>query len=276
MANPTEISEYLLSGSPWVDRERTSDGMVVGDAEATIEKAGVCWFASMNDLRAAHEAGCQLLICHEPVFYDPLDREAMREDGAGMLKQNFLSETGLAVMRVQESWDQWPAIGTRDAWAAHLGLDQMAYGSEQTEQHRFHAIYEIPEQSLRDFAQYVADRVSTLGEDSVNVLGDPDRRVNKPAIGAGWFGPPNDVIDRGADVVIHSFDHATYWQVREAQHELGAAVITVAHGTSEMPGLRNLCSHLSEVFTGMEWAFFSEHPRGWTVSGGHGASESEI
>lgn len=266
MATAQRIREYLLSNSPWVDPASTVDTIKVGDGGREITKAGVCWFAAMDTIRAAHQAQCQLLICHEPTFWEHDAAEAFwRDKEPGLSKQRFLQKTGMVVLRAHDTWDQWPEIGIRDSWATCLGLTDRVYASQN---HNYHAVYEIPPQTLRSFAQHVAERIRHLGEDSVHVMGDPERVVHRPALGVGCIGPDADIVAQGADVLLLCYDGAPYWAVRERLYEMGPAIITVEHGTSEMPGLENLCRHLQEVFPTIDFRYFAEHPRTWTTKTG--------
>lgn len=259
------IREYLLSNSPWVDPERTVDTVKAGDPDREVHKAGVCWFASLDTIRAAADAGCDLLICHEPVFWEHDAAEKLWRDKApGLSKARLLQETGIVILRVHDCWDQWPELGIRDSWAAHLELTERVFTSTE---HRYHAIYAIPDQTLKAFAQYVAERVRTLGEDSVRVMGEPDLVVKRPAIGVGCIGPDKEIVEAGADVLIVCYDGAPYWAVRERLYEMGVAVIAVEHGTSEMPGLENLCRYLAQEHPHIEFLYFANHPKPWTVMG---------
>lgn len=265
MHSARTIREYLLSNSPWVDRSQTVDTVKAGDPDREVKKAGVCWFAAMDTLRAAVEAGCDLLICHEPVFWSHDAAETLWRDKApGLAKSRFVEETGLVILRAHDTWDQWPEIGIRDSWAAHLGLTDRISASTG---HGYHAMYAVSTQPLRSFAQHVADRVRTLGEDSVQVMGDPDRVVRRAAIGVGCIGPDKELVEAGADALIVCYDGAPYWAVRERLYELGAAVVTVEHGTSEMPGLESLYRHLAATFPEIEFVYFANHPKTWTVKG---------
>jgi putative NIF3 family GTP cyclohydrolase 1 type 2 len=168
---------------------------------------------------------------------------------------------------VHDIWDNWPGIGIRDSWAAGLGLTEFLAEDET----RWHAVYAIEETSLREFARYVARRVQVLGEDSVQVIGDPLMRVRRPALGVGCGGPDTDMIDgmpagARADVLIVCYDGASYWQARQRFSELGVGVITVEHGTSEMWGLENLARYLGETFEGLEVHYLDLHARPWTVT----------
>lgn len=265
MTTTRDLQEYLLSNSPWVDRGKTVDTVKAGNPEKTVRKAGVCWFAAMDTLRAAHAAGCDLLVCHEPVFWHHDAAEnAWRDKEPGIAKSRFLEDTSMVVLRAHDTWDQWPEIGIRDSWAAFLGLTERVHASAE---HNYHAIYAIPSQTLRAFAQHVAGRVRYLGEDSVQIMGDPVRIVSRPALGVGCIGPDKEIVESGADVLILCYDGAPYWAVRERLYEMGAAILTVEHGTSEMPGLENLCRHLAARFPEIEFEYFANHPKTWTVMG---------
>ncbi|HOX39547.1 MAG TPA: Nif3-like dinuclear metal center hexameric protein [Candidatus Brocadiia bacterium] len=265
MTTTTDIREYLLSNSPWVNRDKTVDTVKIGDPSKPIAKAGVCWYSAFKTIRAAHEAGCQLLICHEPTFWEHAAPEQhWRNEEPGLTKRKFLEQTGMVILRAHDSWDNWPDIGIRDSWAAGLGLTNRVREGTSL---RWHAMYRVPNQTLRQFAQYVADRIAPLGEDSVQVIGDPDMIVSKPALGVGCAVPDKEMVDFGADVLIMCYDGASYWSTRERIAEMGVGVITVEHGTSEMWGMENLRKHLSEVFKDVEFRYFAEHPRTWTVKG---------
>lgn len=262
---PNCIREYLLTHSAWVNREKTVDTIKFGDPDKVVKKAAVCWYASIETLRKAYEAGCDLVITHEPTFWEhAASEQAWRAKGPGMAKCALLEQSGMTVLRVHDTWDQWPEVGIRDSWAAFLKLGTCVYTSKET---RYYGVYEVQEQTLRMFAQHVANCILPLGEDSAQVIGDPNRRIKKVAIGVGCATPEEDCIQAGADVVICCYDGAGYWNLRERLHESGAAVITLEHGSTEMPGLENLAGHLREVYPQVEFVYLSNHPKTWTVKG---------
>ncbi len=263
MVTPLDIHEYLISKSPWVDRAHTVDGIKAGDPGRALSKVGVCWFPSLSNIQAAHEAGCELLVVHEPTFWDHSVGELhWRTLEPGIAKQAYLDKTGLVILRAHDSWDNWPELGIRDSWARGLGLTRrVAEGSVWN----YHGLYEVEPKTLRAFAEYVLKRIAPLGEDSVQVMGDPERTITKVALGVGCIGPDKEMVESGADVMLVCYDGACYWAVRERLAEMGAAIVTVEHGTSEMWGMESLCSHLAETFPAVSFQYFAEHPRTWTV-----------
>jgi putative NIF3 family GTP cyclohydrolase 1 type 2 len=257
------IREYLLANSPWVDAQRTVDTVKCGDPSRPVRKAGVAWFSSIWDIREAIRTGCDLLIVHEPTFWEHHAAErSWRNRGPGVAKSKVLADSGLVILRAHDTWDNWPEIGIRDSWAKHLGLTKRLREGTSL---RWHALYEIPEATLRGFAQQVADRIRPLGEDSVQVIGEPERRVSRVAVGVGCAVPDQEMVEFGADVLVMCYDGASYWATRERLAEMGAAILTVEHGTSEMPGMMSLRDHLARQFPAVEFVFIAEHPRTWTV-----------
>jgi putative NIF3 family GTP cyclohydrolase 1 type 2 len=262
--NTNDICEYLLSNSPWVDRSRTVDTVKAGDPTKEIHTVGVGWMSTLENLRAAHALGCDLFITHEPTFWEHAAPEQRRRGvEPGLTKQRFLEETGMVVLRAHDSWDNWPGIGIRDTWARGLGLTRFVAEDET----RWHAVYQIEETTLEEFARYIASRIRVLGEDSVRVTGDPQMRVSRPSLGVGCGGPDTDMIEKGSDVLIVCYDGASYWSTRERFAELGVGVITVEHGTSEMWGMESMAAHLAEVFPQLKFHYLAHHVKPCTVMG---------
>lgn len=269
MVTADGIREHLLSRATWVDAKRTVDTIKAGDPQRRIARAGVGWMATIYDLRAAHGDGCQLFVTHEPTFNDHLDPldGACRLLQPGKAKAEFLLSTGMVVLRCHDAWDGWPDIGIRDSWARGLGLTNLIGENRDAERERgWHAVYEIPATRLGDFARHIAERVRPLGQDGVEVLGDPGLMIHRPALGVGCGGPDKDMIDLGADLLIVCYDGDSYWKDRERFVELGAAVIMVEHGTSEMWGMENLTRYLSGAFPEVTFQYYARHPRAWHAS----------
>lgn len=259
-----DVLDYLIPNSPWVNLKTTVDTVKFGDPKKKFKKVGVTWYPALATLKAAHAAGCDLLVSHEPLFWnvqDPPNPKVCNEP-PGDARRKFLEQTGMVVVRAHDTWDQWPVMGVRDGWARKLGLTKRIFASKD---HNCWGIYEVREQTLKEFATYMAGRIKSLGEDSVQVIGDPKMKIRHPSLGVGYIGPDKDMVAAGADVLIVCFDGAPYWDTRERLAEMGVGVIAVEHGTSEMPGIEGLTQVLAEKFPAVRFQYFAEHPRTWTV-----------
>jgi putative NIF3 family GTP cyclohydrolase 1 type 2 len=260
---PEGILQHLLERSPWVDRAKTVDCVKFGDGGKPVSTVGVCWYAATETLREAARLKCDLVLTHEPLWWDHWDKPGgWQEHPVGAARRKVLEDSGITVLRLHDTWDNWPKIGIRDSFAAGLGLTRFVCEDKT----RWHAMYEVPEQTLREFARYVASKVKPLGEDAVQVLGDPQQKVRFPSIGVGCGGPHEDMISRGSDCLIVCFDGAWYWRDRERFAEQGAGVITLEHGTTEMWGLESLAKYVAETWPQLKVHCLARHRRAWHVS----------
>jgi len=106
-----EIRQYLLKNSPWVNLKNTVDTVKCGDPDRPVKKAGVAWFSSIGDIRAAIRAGCDLLVVHEPTFWEhAAPEQSWRKRGPGIAKSKALAESGLVILRAHDTWDNWPGM----------------------------------------------------------------------------------------------------------------------------------------------------------------------
>ena len=116
------------------------------------------------------------------------------------------------------------------------------------------------------FAEHVAERcavfLSSLG---VALTGDPDATVNKVAIGVGCHIPGLEMLELGADVLVLTLHRAFQTTVRIPLAEMGANIIAVEHGVSEMPGMQSMARYIPQKFPGLQATFYSNEPATCTV-----------
>ncbi len=263
MPTVNEIHEHFLSNAPWLDRENTVDTIKAGDPSRDIKTVAVGWMSTIYDLREAVRLGCELFITHEPTFWEHAAPEQKnRNTPEGAAKVKLLEESGLVVLRCHDVWDAWPEIGIRDGWAAGLGLTEVTALSDD----KWTAVYQIRETTLRDFAEHVLSKVKPIGQDSVQVMGDPDMRISRPCLGVGCYTPKIELIKRGADCFIGTFDGDwDYWQTRERLVECGVGVISVEHGTTENWGMRNCADYVRKTWPELDVQYLQLYPKPWTV-----------
>ena len=263
MPTVREIHEHFLSGSAWEDPVKTVDTLKAGDPSQEVTTVAVGWMATIYDLRRAAELGCELFITHEPTFWEHHAPELKNRNAPGGREKTLLLEkTGMAVLRAHDCWDKWPKTGIRDAWAGGLGLTEQVCLSDDG----WSAMYAIPETTLREFSRYVLERVRPIGQDSVQVMGDPELRISRPSIGVGCYTPGLDMIEKGSDCLIGNYDGCWYyWEHRERFVECGAAVITVEHGCTEHWGMKNCADHVAETWPGLTVHYLDLYPRPWTI-----------
>ena len=92
-------------GVEW--KEPTVDTFKAGDPDRPVTGVAVTMMATLAVLKRAAAAGCNLVITHEPTFYDHRDETATLEgenDAVLAAKQKFIREHGLVVFRFHDYW----------------------------------------------------------------------------------------------------------------------------------------------------------------------------
>ncbi len=257
MIKVKDIREHFLAKAEWVNRDNTVDRVIVGEANKEVDRCLVTWMPSFAALRAMVERNVELLICHEPVFWNHRDDRPENTPQA-VDKLSFIKEHDLVVLRNHDCWDRWPDIGIPWAWAKFLGLsDKPAVIGANGYQHR----YDIEPVSLDDFARKVAQRCEPIGEPMVQVTGDGLMQVSKIGIGTGCGCDINAYLEMGCDCSIVCDDGSCYWAGIQMAEDLGHPVIRVNHGTSEEAGMVTLTRYINENIKGLR----AEHlPHGST------------
>lgn len=246
-----EILDHFYSRCDWVHPGETVDRIICGDAQKDVKSAVVTWISSLDACREAISRGADLLITHEPTFWDHWDVLPCPEDPMVAAKQDVLDSAGLVVLRLHDSWDTFPDIGIHSAWARFLGMDGAPADSGSSRyQHR----YDITPRTAGVLAGEIAARTAELGEPAVQLFGDPDQVVSRVGIGTGCGCHPRTFAEMGCDVAVTCDDGISCW--REAQRSLdtGFPIIRVNHGTSEEPGMATLTAYLQQTFPSVSFS----------------------
>jgi len=80
----------------------TVDKIKLGDENCEVDKIGVCMTASPDVIRRAAEWGCQLLITHEPIFYDHVDNYD-ESNPYSKAKKELLENAGITLYRYHDA-----------------------------------------------------------------------------------------------------------------------------------------------------------------------------
>ena len=246
-----EVHEHLCSVGTWVDWQgRTCDGFKYGDPDTEVAGIAVGWQSLQSALEEAQAKGCNLFITHEPTFYAHMDDdEAMKRTAPARHKIDFLERTGMVIYRCHDVWDIFPRLGIVDAWSEFLGL------GEPVTKIKYYNLHEVPPTTAWELTNRIAQRVATLGEQSVHLVGTKWQMVHRLAVGTGAITNVRRMVELGADALLTTDDGTVLWRDAAWIADLGLPMIMVNHMTSEIPGLRNLADYLREQFPGVPVEF---------------------
>ena len=200
------IREVIALMESWApgNYEKTCDTIKCGDPEGEATRVAFCCFATPDVIRAAKNWGAQMLITHEPTYYDHWDR--IEDTPVGKAKQQLLTESGLVLYRYHDHPHSAPAdlIGLGEVEA--LGLDgTLEERAWEINRYTLHS-----PMTVRELAAHIEKK---LGIAHVRICGAADAPITKLALA---FGTPNGVFEAlsgWADVVLTG--EACEWRIGE-------------------------------------------------------------
>src|SRR5258708_38374288 len=146
------IQEHV--GVPW--RAQTVDTFKAGNPETRVTGIAVTMMATLDVLQRAAAKGENLVITHEPTFYNHLDRpEGMDEnDAVWKEKREFIEKNGLVVWRFHDHWHLRTPDGILAGVVKSLGWEK--YQSAENPH-----LFTVPEITLEKLAADVAKQLDT-------------------------------------------------------------------------------------------------------------------
>jgi putative NIF3 family GTP cyclohydrolase 1 type 2 len=243
------VIEGILSAIPAAPRRDTVDVVKAGDPSQPCTGVVTTFLATLDVLRKAAGAGANLVITHEPVFYNHLDETAwLSGDRVYEAKRRFIDETRLVVWRAHDSWHSLKpdpvTVGTLKA----LGWEGFAVRGDEE-------LCDIPAATVVSLAATLKQK---LGSHGVRFVGDPGLTCRRLALSLGAAGRESHIrLLRRTDVDALIVGELQEWETSEYVRDSGAAgwskaVVVVGHAASEEAGMRELAEWLRPRHPGLK------------------------
>lgn len=213
-------------------------GLLVGNMDASVTKVTVCLDITRNAVGFAAENGCELIVSHHPVIFDPL-RSVGTDNPVYGLCCNLIS-----AVCAHTNVDAAPG-GVNDTLAQILELTEVVpLGDEEVPLARIGLLDE--ELSSGEFAEYVRQR---LGAGCVRYT-ETKRPVRKVAVCGGAGADYMDAaIKAGADALVTS--EVKHHQLLSARQH-GFCIMDAGHFATERPIVSKLAEMLAARFKELE------------------------
>jgi len=216
----------------WADK--TVDTFKAGDPEGEVTGVACTFMATVEVLKKAAELGCNLVITHEPTYYNHFDNKDLLEgDPVYAAKQAIIDENNLVVFRFHDHWHRTTPDGIYVGMVDRLQWDSYLVEGEKN-------IFDFPGYNLRD----VTTHMKQLFPDAhIRVIGDPMLVVKRAAFSAGAPGSASHIrLLQHEDINLVVIGEAPEWEslayVRDAsQAGLAKAMIILGHSVSEEAGM---------------------------------------
>jgi hypothetical protein len=100
----------------------TVDVIKTGDPQTNVTGIVTCMFATMDVLKKAVEMNCNLIIAHEPLFYNHLDETAqLANDPVFLEKKKYIDDNKLVIWRFHDYIHSMKPDGINIGMAAKFG-----------------------------------------------------------------------------------------------------------------------------------------------------------
>ena len=245
------INELKAGGSA---SERTCDTIKAGDAEKEVKTVGVSMFGTVEVIRQAKEWGADLLIVHEPLYYNHMD--VIGEDPSPVVaaKRALVEECGMVFFRYHDFMHFRDEDRITEGELHYLGLRGRVVKTPYVASFLFTS--EAPVTALE-----LAQRMEwDLHIAHVRIAGKKDGKSTKIA---ACFGPPGGVFEllRDENVEIVLTGEAGEWTLGEYARDAAAlgmnkALIVMGHIGSERDGMRLLAERLQAAHPEFETRYF--------------------
>ncbi len=238
-----EFISWLKTSMGFEWKETDIDIFLFGDPDLILKNVAVTMMATQEVLEKAVQQGCNLIISHEPLFYNHRHNiQNLSNDPVVQAKEAYLREHQLSVFHLHDNLHHanldYIAVGMADRlkWA-HYRVDDSFK--------RFRMADVKLERILQDIQVHLEPTVTRY-------IGDKDVVYENVVTSWGFMGMENAVglINREESCLLitgetHEWEFVEY--VHDA-YQLGSkkALIVVGHVPSEERGVEYFCHYLQE------------------------------
>jgi putative NIF3 family GTP cyclohydrolase 1 type 2 len=253
------IQEHV--GVPW--KTQTVDTFKAGNPETRVTGIAVTMMATMDVLQRAAANGQNLVITHEPTFYNHLDRpEGMDEnDAVWKEKRDFIEKNGMVVWRFHDHWH----LRKPDGILAGM-VKLLDWGKYQSGENPH--LFTVPEITLGKLAADVAKQLDTP---VLRVVGNPAMKVTKLALSPGSAGFERETHALEMEnVEVLLVGETREWETVEYAADAVSegkkkALIVIGHVPSEQAGMEECAQWLKTFVKDVPVEFVPTKQPFWTV-----------
>ena len=251
MTSAELIDELKSMAAHPVDESHTCDTFKSGNPESEITKVAVTMFATPDVVRKAVQWGAQLLIVHEPTYYNHFDTDENNTVPASE-KENLIKNSGIAVFRFHDYAHSCEPDLICEGELKYLGLKGEFHKGKYFAANGFTLDEPLTALELARIAE------KNLGIRHIRIAGNPKAKGGKISCS---FGTPGHLEESLADNDFVLTGEICEWQLGEIARDYGQlgynkAVLVLGHIGSERAGMMHLADILSEKHKDLAVKYF--------------------
>jgi len=224
--------------------EETVDTFKAGNPDTAVTGIACTFMATVEVLKKAAKMGCNLVITHEPTFYNHLDQKDLLEgDPVYAAKQAIIEENNMVILRFHDHLHRTTPDGIYAGMTDKLQWSSYLVEGEQN-------IFDFLGYTLRDVTDHLKQLFPMA---NIRVIGDPRLKVDFAAFSAGAPGSTRHIrLLQREEINLLVIGEAPEWEsiayVRDAsQAGLPKSMIILGHAVSEEAGME-YCARWMQSF----------------------------
>lgn len=218
------------------------DRYISGDGDQEVKGVVVTFIATRRVLAEALRLGANLIITHEPTYWQDDNQQELAGDDVYQSKRQFIQENKLTIWRCHDWWHRFETDGILKGMAIELGWD----GRQAPDKAH---LFDLSPTTLDELARSLK---KTLKIPSLRVIGREDLPVRRVALscGAPWWKSHRAMLaEEGVDALVCG--ELREWETCEYARDAAAAgrdqgLIVLGHCNSEEGGMRYLANWLRD------------------------------
>lgn len=226
-----------IPGAPW---DSTVDTIKSGDPSQPLRGVITTFLATHRTIDYAAQHGVNLIITHEPTYYNHLDEtDWLEKNSVYQKKRKTLEDHGIVVWRFHDYWHAYKPDGIATGVLKLLGWEAYAEASQPQ-------LCRIPPISLAELSQFMKAR---FGAKRIRVMGNAGMSCSRVGLLVGAVGGRRQ-IEMLSEVDVLVVGEVREWEtteyVRDAnwQGDQEKGLIVIGHALSEDPGMAWLAEWL--------------------------------
>ena len=241
------VNQLKISmGIEW--RETAIDDFLFGDPDIELKNIAVAMMATQEVLEKAVKKGCNLIITHEPLFYNHHHKfENLLDDVVYKTKDAYLRKNQLCVFHLHDNLHNKHFDFIDAGMAKKLDWEKYRVGSSYKN-------FRMPEVTLKHI---FSDLKENLQPTAIRYVGDKDTVYENIVVSWGFL-----MMENGVEL-INSYENSVLitgetheWEFVEYMHDanqmgLKKALIITGHIPSEACGVEFFCNYLQEKFASL-------------------------
>jgi putative NIF3 family GTP cyclohydrolase 1 type 2 len=260
-SNPAAtVIETIIRNTGSRKYPQTVDVIKEGDPQTQVKGIVTSMFATMEVLKAAVEKNCNLIIVHEPLYYNHMDEtEQFTNNQVFLEKQRFIKDNNLVIWRFHDYIHSMKPDGIASGMLEKLGWKNYAVNGRLDK-------FILPETNLMGLLK---DLKGKFPDYTFYVIGEPEMKLTMVTLAPGAPGSMYHIRlleDENTDVVLagESQQWETYEYIRDAVSQgRKKAVIFLGHIASEEAGMEYCAGWLKTFVKDIPVHFVEAGPSYW-------------